>query len=377
MERREHRLKHAVKMKDTSTQWDLIAAAVEEAVVKLFKLEGKEAKKMRGRSKITFNEKTKMLLKGMEEDEENADIVSRATWFRAAAGCRTKLANKLINVARYMKTKTGDEQKAIEIQTLSIKTFAAYKELVAKLSKKEELAQSQKDQIKESWMTKRTKQKGKEKRTKVQEQSGCGRKIEEVQKFGGEAKAALEQIEACNINNVIHAAKIARYGEAHKQMAQSYMAKAKGEVENNTKERNSSNKDGGKHLAATIGEQTGKPLTHVCRGRDKNDGGNKGQIASNPADIDAVVRRAWQAIHKCAGGCITTAVDLFVDMYCNTIYKRKPDEVGKITAEMVQESFSRTKESAGALDGWSPKELSMLALSAYGHIATRLDQVEE
>ena len=54
---------------------------------------------------------------------------------------------------------------------------------------------------------------------------------EEFQKFGGEAKAALEQIEACDINNVIHAAKIARYGEAHKQMAQSYMAKAKGEVE--------------------------------------------------------------------------------------------------------------------------------------------------
>ena len=51
--------------------------------------------------------------------------------------------------------------------------------------------------------------------------------------------------------------------------------------------------------------------------------------------------------------------------------------MGKITAEMVQESFSRTKESAGALDACSPKELSILALSAYGHIATLLNQVEE
>ena len=48
----------------------------------------------------------------------------------------------------------------------------------------------------------------------------------------------MEQIEACDINNVIHAAKIARYGETHKQKAQSYMAKAKGEVEKATKERN-------------------------------------------------------------------------------------------------------------------------------------------
>ena len=153
LERREHRLKHAVKIKDTSMQWDLIAAVVEEAVIEFFKLEGKEAKKVRGRSKITFNEKTKRLLKGMEEDEENADMVSRATWLRAAAGHHTKLANKLIHVARYMKTKTGDGQKATEIKTLSIKTIAAYKEIAAKLSKKEELAQSQKDQIKQKWMT--------------------------------------------------------------------------------------------------------------------------------------------------------------------------------------------------------------------------------
>ena len=86
----------------------------------------------------------------MEEEEENADMVCRAKWLRAAAGHHTKLANKLINVARSMKTKTGDEQRTAEIKTLSIKTIAAYKELAAKLSKNEELAQSQKDQIKQN-----------------------------------------------------------------------------------------------------------------------------------------------------------------------------------------------------------------------------------
>ena len=84
-------------------------------------------------------------------------------------------------------------------------------------------------------------------------------------------------------------------------------------------------------------------------------------MASNPADVDAIVKRAWQAIHKGAGGCITTAVDRLVDTYCNSIFKRRPFEVEKITAEMVQESFSRTKESAGALDGWSPEDLRILS----------------
>ena len=116
-------------------------------------------------------------------------------------------------------------------------------------------------------------------------------------------------------------------------------------------------------------------MTNVCRDRDTSDGGKKGRVTSNHADVDVVVRRAWQAIHKGVGGRIAIAVDHFLDFYCSTIYKRKPYEVGEITAEMVQESFSRTKESAGAVDGWSPKELSMLSLSAYRHIATLLNQV--
>ena len=40
-------------------QWNLIAAGVEEGVIEFFKLEGKEAAKMKGRSKITFSKKAK------------------------------------------------------------------------------------------------------------------------------------------------------------------------------------------------------------------------------------------------------------------------------------------------------------------------------
>ena len=43
IDKRKHRLAYAVKTKDTSTQWDLIAAGVEEGVIRCFELEGKEA----------------------------------------------------------------------------------------------------------------------------------------------------------------------------------------------------------------------------------------------------------------------------------------------------------------------------------------------
>ena len=45
LERREHSLKHAVKVKDTGMQWDLVTAAVEAAVIKVFDLGKEEAEK--------------------------------------------------------------------------------------------------------------------------------------------------------------------------------------------------------------------------------------------------------------------------------------------------------------------------------------------
>ena len=47
-----------------------------------------------------------------------------------------------------------------------------------------------------------------------------------------------------------------------------------------------------------------------------------------------------------------------------------------LMAKMVYDSFRWTKESAAALDGWSPKELSLLSLQACGHVADMLNQIE-
>ena len=57
--KRKHRLAYVAMTKDTSTQWDIIAAGVEEGFIIFFELEGKEATKMKGRSKITLTIKAK------------------------------------------------------------------------------------------------------------------------------------------------------------------------------------------------------------------------------------------------------------------------------------------------------------------------------
>ena len=58
---------------------------------------------MRGRSGITFSKKTKRLLRDIADEDENADLLTRAKWLRASVGHHTRLANKLIMVVRYMK----------------------------------------------------------------------------------------------------------------------------------------------------------------------------------------------------------------------------------------------------------------------------------
>ena len=59
---RKCRLLQAQEAKDTTRQWDLIAAATEEAVIDYHQRQSKEASRMRGRSKITFKNKEKNFL---------------------------------------------------------------------------------------------------------------------------------------------------------------------------------------------------------------------------------------------------------------------------------------------------------------------------
>ena len=86
-------------------QWYLITAAVEAAVIKVLNLGKEDVETIRGRSRITFSKKTKRLLRGIADEDEDADLLTRAKWLRAAAGHHTRMANELIMVARYMKTR--------------------------------------------------------------------------------------------------------------------------------------------------------------------------------------------------------------------------------------------------------------------------------
>ena len=109
---------------------------------------------MRGRSRITFSKKQKRLLRDLADEEEDQDLLTRAKWLTAAASQHTSLGNKLISIARYMKSKTSEPHRTAEVRLLCHKTAIAYKDLATKHGKRKQLTQSQKDNIKRCWQSK-------------------------------------------------------------------------------------------------------------------------------------------------------------------------------------------------------------------------------
>ena len=154
MMKRKHRMALARQDKDTTMMWDLIAAAVEQANILFQKLQGKDAKKMRGRSKISFEKQVKNMLQGIEDDSDEAEFVTKANWLRRLAQEHAAQGNRLINVARRMKAGAKDGTPDPEKQTnhtYNAATLEAYIQKGDNYSQKEHLTEQQTKQIKAGW----------------------------------------------------------------------------------------------------------------------------------------------------------------------------------------------------------------------------------
>ena len=86
-------------------------------------------------------------------------------------------------------------------------------------------------------------------------------------------------------------------------------------------------KKGIKNISQAIGGPKAKPLTCVARDRDTEDGGLKGQITTNPQEVDAVVKREWQKVYNGMAGNIEKAVAVFLSKYNKHIVKKPEFEL--------------------------------------------------
>ena len=150
-------------------------------------------------------------------------------------------------------------------------------------------------------------------------------------------------MDECDVGNVIHAAKIMRIADEHVKKTQTYRAKMAHEGTKVRREINSDKTQGGKHLSKAIGSKASQPLVMVERDRQTKDGGKPGELTSNPQDIDAIVKRTWQAIHKGIGGVVGKTIETYLHNYTRYITMRKTFEVPAITGKESTKPLEKQK----------------------------------
>ena len=250
---------------------------------------------------MAFKQVEKSALEGAEKEAEHAEDITRLEMLRSLAADHNLLGNKLNSIAKRMKTNArckDNKERCDENVRINNQTLKAYFHHAEKAAKKKELSDEKKRQIKANWYRKRPgKVKNENEReavnTKYEDQ------LQSLQQSAQEIHEMRQQMEQCDVTNIIHSANIARMAEAHVRRANRYMEGLKSEARKVKNEHNSSNKVGIKNISRAFGDNRAQPMVTVERGRDTHhDGGKCGEPTSNPRDIDSVVKRAWQAIHN-------------------------------------------------------------------------------
>jgi hypothetical protein len=148
---REYRFKLAEMKKDTTRQWDLVAAATEAAVIEYMNLKGNEAKRMRGRSKVRFmkQEEDALSLEKVESVEQE-ETQTKAEWLKKSSSDHSTLGNKLSNIAKRMianERHKANEQAYRENVAINEITMERYKQHAEIASKKKSLSDQRRKQI--------------------------------------------------------------------------------------------------------------------------------------------------------------------------------------------------------------------------------------
>ena len=119
IESRLQRMKKAIRDKDTQQLWILITAAIEAAYVDYFKLKGKEADKMRGRSKVRIKNDdldtlatARLLAQSADQGPaKESDARKRIRAVRRRIGHIRTQANRLTNLARDIHAQQKNSKK--------------------------------------------------------------------------------------------------------------------------------------------------------------------------------------------------------------------------------------------------------------------------
>ena len=162
--------------------------------------------------------------------------------------------------------------------------------------------------------------------------------------------------------------------EAHKQTEL-----AERERERCNKKRYEANGEGQWAICKDMGSSNANPFIAVTRTKRGPQGQPKGSVATSPKEIDAILRETYGKIYKGNVADHERLVQKYLEMFdaegSRFIYHGKVATMTDLTAEDLRTTARKSRETAAGLDRWTPAEMRMLSLKAYGYLADMLNDI--
>lgn len=340
----------------------LITAAIEQGVINDLKLEGKEATRMRGRSRVSFRKQDRDITQG-SADLGNSDDQRYSSILTTAATVHNTQANRLYNISKKMQkaARTGERDKIVDLVLNSAATVLTYVKEAARHRR--------------VWEAEGAKLNDATRQTNSQEEQNLAEKVHIYE----ELVHMQEPIREGMIIDTLQIPRLIRLADKHKAAAGALRQKARNHA---IKLRRTANSDkakskGIKAISKAIGEAQAKPIMFVKRDQDTFDGGKTGEVTTNPNLVDEVVRRNWKKIYDGVGGNVQQGIHDYFSSYAAVLFYDQEFQLSELTGHDVHQHFRHVTKSSGAMDGWNPRELAYLSPLACHHLAIMYNQIEE
>lgn len=165
----------------------------------------------------------------------------------------------------------------------------------------------------------------------------------------------------------------------HAQHVAALAKKAVQEEQNaSRKERLNDNDTGPKALSAALKTDNCKPLNALQRSQNGPCGEPPGSWATNPAEIDTMLRASWDPIYQ---GNIPPHqsqqhTSNFFSRYANFIHIAPPQQVDDLHWQDLKNACLKSSKSSPGLDQWHPADFAMLSDLAFQWLASLLNLIE-
>ena len=119
------------------------------------------------------------------------------------------------------------------------------------------------------------------------------------------------------------------------------------------------------------------PLQFMTRDIEGPMGQPPGSTATNPLEIDSIIRRAYDKIYKGNVKDLKAHAKDFISKYSDSLFRREEYLIDDMTGEELHMACITGPFTAGSMDGISPRDLSILPIQMFTLLASLLNTIEK